>query len=71
MILDKRLNKCAEQHGLRAKGQIGFRKYYRTTKQLFILWTLIEQSKVEKKPLYNYFLDFKKAFDIVSREVLW
>jgi len=31
MILDKRLSKWAEQHGLRAKGQVGFRKDYRTT----------------------------------------
>jgi hypothetical protein len=27
-ILDKKLNEWAEQHGLRAKGQVGFRKYY-------------------------------------------
>ncbi len=37
MILDKRLSEWAEQHGLRAKGQAGFRKDYRTTDQLFIL----------------------------------
>ncbi len=30
MILDKRLSEWAKQHGLRAKGQTGFRKYYRT-----------------------------------------
>jgi hypothetical protein len=42
MIFDKRLSEWAEQHGLRAKGQDGFRKYYRTTNQLFILRTLIE-----------------------------
>jgi len=71
MILDKRLSKWAEQHGLRAKGQTRFQKYYRTTDQLFILQTLIEQSKVKKKPLYCYFVDFKKAFDILSHEVLW
>jgi len=31
MILDKRLSEWAEQHGLCAKGQIGFRKDYHTT----------------------------------------
>jgi hypothetical protein len=71
MILDKRLNEWAKQHGLRAKGQAGFRKNYRTTDQLFILRTLIEQSKAKKKPLYCSFVDFKKAFNIMSREVLW
>jgi hypothetical protein len=71
MILEKRLNEWVEQHGLRAKGQVGFHKDYHTTDQLFILQTLIEQSKAKKKPLYCYFVDFKKAFDIVPREVLW
>ncbi len=71
MILDKRLSEWVEQHGLRAKGQVGFRKDYRTIDQFFILWTLIEQSKAKKKPLYCCFVDFKKEFDIVPREVLW
>jgi hypothetical protein len=56
---------------LRAKGQVGFYKDYRIIDQLFILQTLIEQSKAEKKPLYCYFVDFEKAFDIVPREVFW
>jgi hypothetical protein len=37
MILEKRLSEWVEQHGLRAKGQAGFRKDYHTTDQLFIL----------------------------------
>ncbi len=31
MIIDKRLSEWAEQHGLHAKGQVGFHKDYRTT----------------------------------------
>jgi hypothetical protein len=42
MILDKMLNKWAKQHGLHAKGQIGFCKDYHTIDQLYILWTLIQ-----------------------------
>jgi hypothetical protein len=71
MILLKRLSEWAEQHGLGARGQIGFRKDYRTTDQLFILRTLIEQNKVKKNLLYCCFVDFKKAFVIMLREVLW
>jgi hypothetical protein len=71
MIFDKRLSEWVEQHGLRAKGQAGFCKDYRTTDQLFILRTLIEQSKAKKKPLYCCFVDFKKTFNIVPREVMW
>jgi hypothetical protein len=70
MILDKRLKEWAKQHGLRAKGQARFRKNYRTTNQLFILQTLIEQSNAKKKPLYCCFVDFKKAFNTVPHEVL-
>jgi hypothetical protein len=71
MIFDKRLSKWAEQHGLRAKGQVGFCKDYRIIDQLFILRTLIEQSKAKKKPLYCCFVDLNKAFDTVLREALW
>jgi hypothetical protein len=42
MIFDKMLSKWAEQHELRAKGQVGFRKNYRIIDQFFILQTLIE-----------------------------
>jgi hypothetical protein len=70
-IIDKRLSKWVEEHGLRAKGQIGFHKDYRIIDQLFILWTLIEQSKARKKPLYCWFVDFKKTFDTVPCEVVW
>ncbi len=71
MILDKRLSEWVEQHGLRAKGQGVFCKDYRTTNQVFILRILIEQNKVKKKSLYCCFVDFKKVFNIVPREVLW
>jgi hypothetical protein len=71
MIFDKRLNEWVEQHGLHAKGLARFCKDYHTTNQFFILRTLIEHSKAKKKPLYCCFMDFKKVFDIVSREVLW
>jgi len=71
MIFDKRLNEWAEQHGLRVKDQAGFCKDYRITDQLFILRTLIEWSKTKKKPFYFCFVYFKKAFNIMPREVLW
>ncbi len=71
MILDKKLSEWVEQHGLHAKGQVGFCKDYRTIDQLFILQTLIKQNKAKKKPLYCCFVDFKKVFDIVPCEMLW
>jgi hypothetical protein len=71
MILDKRLSEWVEQNGLHAKGQAGFRKNYHTIDQLFILQTLIEQRKAKKKPLHCCFVNFKKAFNTMSHEVLW
>jgi len=70
MILDKRMSEWVEQDGLHAKGQAEFRKDYYTTNQFFILRTLIEQSKA-KKVTYFYFVDFKKVFNTMPREVLW
>jgi hypothetical protein len=37
MILDKRLSDWVEQHGLCAKGQVGFHKDYHIIDKLFIL----------------------------------
>jgi hypothetical protein len=71
MILEKRLSEWVKQHGLCAKGQVGFCKNYHTIDQLFKLRTLIEWSKAKKKPPYCCFVDFKNAFDTVPREVLW
>jgi hypothetical protein len=71
MILDKRLSEWVEQHGLRAKGQTRFRKDYCTIDQLFILRTLIEQSKAKKKPFYCCFVNFKKTLNTMACEVLW
>ena len=71
MILEDRLRRWAEANGLRAQGQAGFRKDHRTTDNLFILRTLIEQNMLAKNKLYCCFVDFRKAFDTVSRDLLW
>jgi hypothetical protein len=65
MTLEAWLNSLAEERGLRAKGQAGFRKDFRTTDNLYILRTLIEQSTHKHKKVYYCFVDFRKAFDIV------
>jgi hypothetical protein len=71
MILESRISQWAETNDLRAKGQASFRKDFRTTKNLFIFCTLIEQARFQKKQLYICFMDFKKAFDTVPRDLLW
>ncbi len=71
MILEARLNNWAKERGLRARGHAGFRKDLRTTNNLYILRTFIEQSTHKRKKVYCCFVDFRKAFDIVPRDLLW
>ncbi len=49
MILESRISQWVETNDLRAKGQAGFRKDFRTTDNLFILRTLTEQARFQKK----------------------
>jgi len=71
MILLKRLDKWAEQQGQRAKGQAGFRNGRGTLDNAFVLNHLIEKYRVNKKPLYAAFIDFRKAYDCIDRNLLW
>jgi hypothetical protein len=71
MILEARLSNWVEERGLRARGQAGFRKDFRTTDNLYILRTLIEQNTHKREKVYCCFVDFRKAFDIVPRDLLW
>jgi len=71
MILEARLSSWAEERGLQARGQAGFRKDFRTTNNLYILRTFIEQSAHKRKKVYCCFVDFRKAFNTVLQDLLW
>jgi hypothetical protein len=71
MILEAHISQWAETNDLRAKGQAGFRKDFRTTDNLFIFCTLTKQVRFQKKKLYTYFVDFKKAFNTVPKDLMW
>ena len=45
MILEQRLSAWAKSHTVKAKGQAGFRKDYRTTNNIFIPTLLIDKQK--------------------------
>ena len=64
-LINSRLTHWAESNGIRAEGQAGFRDH------LLILRTLIEQQRERKLPLYTCFVDFRKAYDSVPRDLLW
>lgn len=71
MVLENRLTTWAEAKHVRAAGQAGFRKDYRTVDNMFIIHTLIEQTKKNGQQLYCCFVDFRKAFDSIPRERMW
>ena len=70
-ILNTRLNEWAEKYHIYVEGQSGFRKGMSTVDNIFVLHSLITHCVNEKNKLYSAFIDFKKAFDVVVRDVLW
>ena len=71
MILLNRLNKYIKQKDLISRNQIGFMKGASTSDHIFLLQTIIEKVvKKNKKRLYAIFIDFKKAYDTVDRDLL-
>ena len=70
-LLNSRLSRWAEANNLRAAGQAGFREDHRCSDHLLVLRTAIEQQHSVKAPLYTCFVDFKKAYDSVPRDLLW
>ena len=71
MVPEARASAWAEQMKCRAKGQAGFRKDFRTTDQIFVIQTLVQQAKQAKQKLYCCFVIFKKALNLVPRHTLW
>ena len=70
-LFNCRLTSWTEVNKLRAAGQAGFREDHRCTDNLLILRTVIEQQRATKAPLYTCFVDFRKAYDSVPRDLLW
>ena len=72
MILLKRLNKYILANNYISPNQIGFKEGSRTSDHIFLLQTIIEKVvKKNRKRLYCVFVDFKKAYDLVDRKLLF
>ena len=69
--MEVQLSDYTETLSLRSPEQAGFRQAFSTIDHIFTLRCLIDQSKARKKKLYCCFVDFRKAFDPVSRETLF
>ena len=71
LCLQQRMDKWAEEGGLRAQGQAGFRGGKGTADNCFVLRHMVDAAGVGQRPLYAAFIDFSKAYDRVDRSLLW
>ena len=66
MVLKARAIVWAEHRICRARGS-GWFQDFRTTQQISIIGTLVQQARHAKHKLYRCFVDFTKAFDLVLK----
>ena len=69
-ILHSRLSDFCDKHEIIPHIQIGYRKHCRTSDHVFVLKGLIDKYVRRGKWLYTCFVDFRAAFDSVSRKAL-
>ena len=70
-VLNERLNCFLTENCILEENQAGFRKHYSTSDHIFLLHSLFELLKLQKKKMFCAFVDFSKAFDSVWRIGLW
>jgi hypothetical protein len=70
-IINQRLNKWAEANDILSEAQAGFRKGRSTVDHIFTLNALIEKQFSRNMKLYVAFIDFRKAYDMVNRNILY
>ncbi|KAK4702970.1 hypothetical protein P7C70_g3251, partial [Phenoliferia sp. Uapishka_3] len=70
-LLYRRMEEWAETEKLLPDSQGGFRRGYRTENNMFILHAALQRAKKDKKDVFVAFVDLQKAFDTVSRPLLW
>ena len=70
-ILNRRLTNWLETNDLLAEERNCFRKERTCIDHLYTLTSLIKNRKIRKKQTFVCFIDAKKAFDSVNRDMLW
>ena len=70
-ILNRRLTRWLREQKVLVDEQAGFREGYGTADQVFILSELIQRQRRRKKKWILAFLDIKRAYDVVWRDLLW
>ena len=69
-IMNNRIRDYLVKNNLIAFEQGGFRKGFRTTDHIFVLQTIIKKYISKGKKVYSCFIDLKKAFDSIDKNLL-
>ena len=67
-VLNSRISYYLENKNFFAREQAGFRKYFRTTDQIFFVKTIVDKyihKRGKESKLFACFIDLKKTFDTV------
>ena len=70
-VINNRLQEWIQQNNLTGECQAGFKKDYSTVDHMFTLMAMIQKQFALNRKLYVAFIDFEKAFDSISRKLLW
>ena len=70
-VINMRLQKWIESHNITGEHQAGFKAHYSTVDHIFTLLSCIQKQFSHNRKLYVAFVDFEKAFDSISRKLLW
>ena len=64
-IINSRISHFITENNLIHKSQIGFKEKHRTAYHIFVLKTLIQDYKEQRKHMFCCFLNFKKLSDSI------
>ena len=70
IVLYRELSSALEQGNLRARGRARFKPAHQTINHIFTLRDVIKEARRHSSKVYCCFVDFRKVFDLVSREDL-
>ena len=70
-ILNNRISSWSESNGKLVDEQNGFRKARSTIDHVSTLTNIIETRKKKKLSTFCAFIDFRKAYDCIDRDLLW
>ena len=70
-IINNRLQEWIDDNDITGEWQGGFKRGYSTIDHMFTLLAMIQKQFAFNRKLYVAFIDFEKAFDSISRKLLW